>query len=161
TALLWDVATGKQLGRLEGHSGGAPGFAANPRGRPPGMRPLEEDSGDVLGVALSADGKLAWTAGRDRSVQVWDCATGRAVRSFRIGPMEHARFAPDARSLVTSSKSGLRVWNTADGELRSYEPSVREVSSIDFSTDGRRFLTCHRDALTEVWDARTGRLTGS
>ena len=51
-ARLWDVQTGKDLRRLQGHVGG------------------------VYAVAFSPDGKQALTGG-DRTVRLWDVATGK------------------------------------------------------------------------------------
>src|SRR5579872_3203261 len=52
TACLWDVASGRELRRLEGHS-------------------------DVVyTVAFAPDGRRAVTGSKDRTVRLWDVATG-------------------------------------------------------------------------------------
>ena len=58
TLKVWEVATGRELRTLQGHSGW------------------------VNGVALSADGRLVVSASNDWALKVWEVATGRELRTL-------------------------------------------------------------------------------
>ena len=139
--ILWDAATGKELGR------GPDGVGK------PSIGPF----------ALSPDGKLAATAsdgGRDGvSVIFWDTASGKELRSVR-GSDVAARglaFSPDGRAVALASQSGLCLWEVATGKELWHRPAYQnQLSSIAFSPDGRT-LAAGMGGLVRLWDVATGR----
>ena len=80
---------------------------------------------DVFGVAVSPDGRLAYTASLDGTVRKWGLATGREVRRFphpsfgRITPTPGAvAVSPDGRRLYTGTRgpgAAVRAWDVAGG----------------------------------------------
>jgi WD40 repeat protein len=70
----------------------------------------------VHGVAFSPDGTLLASAGDDKTVRVWNVATGKEV----MAPLRHrphgpaVAFDPDGRRVATgcwSASSWLKTWN--------------------------------------------------
>jgi hypothetical protein len=63
-------------------------------------------------IAFSPDGKIVATSGGMNGLYLWDTKTGAPIRSFQKypGPVWHAWFLPDGKSIVTHS------WN--DGPFR-------------------------------------------
>ena len=87
---LWDVATGKEVRRFEGHTEA------------------------VSQVAFAPDGKRLLSCGADRSVRLWLVDSGRELRRFT----GHGKliftiaFAPDGRrALSGGADADLRVWD--------------------------------------------------
>jgi WD40 repeat protein len=72
-----------------------------------GARPraLKEQSGSVMAVAFSLDGKTVASGCKDRSIKLWDPQTG-ALRQTWIGPetrIESLAFSPDGKTLASGS----------------------------------------------------------
>jgi WD40 repeat protein len=88
---VWDVATGKELARFEGHSKG------------------------VEGVAFTPDGRRVLTCGieGDHTVRLWDAATAKELVRYdghSDGPLCVAATG-DGRFALSGAKDGtLRLW---------------------------------------------------
>ncbi len=120
------------------------------------------------GRAFSPDGRLLvdWAEtplGRSRMdhVSVWDAATGRVVASLAAGPRPgaaNAAFAPDGRTLATSSADGIvRLWETATWTVRAEFRGHRDrITALAFGPDGRLF-TGGLDTVVLGWDVRPPR----
>jgi len=139
-AVLWDVATGKQLFLLQGHGG------------------------MIWGVAYSPDSKHVFTASWDGTVKMWDTARGMQVRCFpaqgRIADINGLALSRDGKHLLTGSDDGtVRLWDVASGqELRQFHGHRGFVYGVAFSPDGRRALSGgSADSQMILWDLQTGK----
>ncbi|MFS8067663.1 MAG: WD40 repeat domain-containing protein, partial [Byssovorax sp.] len=86
---LWDVATGQQRGTLRGHSG------------------------EVVGFSISADRRLLASASTDRTVRLWDLASGesRVLRGHE-GTVLGVTFSRDGHRFASFSQDGMaRIWS--------------------------------------------------
>ncbi len=118
----------------------------------------------VYGAAFSPDGLTVATCGADRTIHLWDPATGANRTILRPGPSpapghgagdeNSVRFSPDGLRLASGCEDGtVRIWNLADETWRALEPGHRgEVSAVNFSRDGRRLVTAGADRLVRAWD---------
>jgi WD40 repeat protein/Tfp pilus assembly protein PilF len=113
----------------------------------------------VTCAAFSPDSKRLVTAGTDRTVRVWEVATGKRL----ISPIQHsaavrfAEFSPDGKRLVTAGGDQAQVWDAATGERIT--PPLKHsgiVYRAAFSPDGRHIVTGSADRTSRVWDAATG-----
>jgi WD40 repeat protein len=93
--VLWDSATGQQLGIIKGH-----GKA-------------------ITKVAFSRDAKLVASAGTDNTIKIWDVATQRELKTFtgHTAPIESMDFSPDGKLLASASDDGSTfLWDANTGE---------------------------------------------
>ncbi|HUU69448.1 MAG TPA: hypothetical protein VM186_07980, partial [Planctomycetota bacterium] len=83
TLKVWELATGREVRTLEGHSSG------------------------VYAVAVTADGRCAVSGSEDKMLKVWELATGALVASFTGDhEFECCAVAPDGCVIVAGDEFG-------------------------------------------------------
>jgi WD40 repeat protein/tRNA A-37 threonylcarbamoyl transferase component Bud32 len=126
-------------------------------------RSFQGHENNVRGVAFSADGRHIASGSDDRTVKVWDVATGRETHTLRghTDGVYGVAFSPDGRRIASASHDKTaRVWDAATGrEVYTLGGHTNFVHAVAFSPDGRQIATASWDQTVKVWDADTGRET--
>jgi WD40 repeat protein/serine/threonine protein kinase len=132
-----------------------PGYSRllSARGRSLGTTLLHGAS--VAAVALSPDGRLALTAGKDGMARLWEPTTGKPLGSpLRHGdPTGVVAFSPDSRLALTGGRKGGRLWELATGKQLAEFPHEASVIAVAFSSDNHLLLTGSEDNTARLWDA--------
>jgi serine/threonine protein kinase/WD40 repeat protein len=97
----------------------------------------------------------------DRSVDVFDLETGRAVvRLATDGSIASLAFHPDGEMLAVSSGPEVLLFDLATGRQRRrlrHPDRVTGVTSLAWHPAGRRLLAACNDRKVHVWDVETAR----
>ncbi|CCA76467.1 related to WD40-repeat protein (notchless protein), partial [Serendipita indica DSM 11827] len=143
TVRLWDIETGKQIGRsFEGHAS------------------------FVLSVIFSPDGYRIASSSGDKTVQLWDVETGKQVGQPLVGhadPVGSIAFSPDGHRIASGSDDKtVRLWGVESGEatVQPVEGHADSVMSVAFSPDGRLIASGSGDKTVRLWDTETGKQIG-
>jgi eukaryotic-like serine/threonine-protein kinase len=139
---VWDTATRKLRFTLAGHAA------------------------LVASVAFTPDGRRLATGSLDRTVRVWDMATGDLLRTIHVEfEVQSAVFSPDGKTLAVGggppfraqSLGWIRLHAADTGEpIASLGSDLRAVSCLAFSPDGTRLASSSLDGSAAVWDIATG-----
>jgi WD40 repeat protein len=181
---LWNVATGRQIGRLEGHAGSAFDLLFWPDGRRLASASIDQTiriwdlpsqtcldvlrghRNEVWRLALLPDKRTLVSGAKDGVLCLWDTSVTHPRRQYVTwsDPIWTWCFTPEDRAILTLDFQGqVARWSGVDFrakeallEVGQMPASIRHVYNL-FSPDGR-LLACGSDEGTlSVWDlSRSG-----
>ena len=125
---------------------------------PEGTTVYKGHSSFVNSVAWSPDGKYIASGSGDRTVQVWEAATGNRIIDYtgHSGFVTSVAWSPAGKYIV--SGDGLhtvQVWEALTGNtILVYKGQLYGVNSVAWSPDSTKVVSGSGDA--QVWVALTG-----
>jgi WD40 repeat protein len=95
---------------------------------------------EVLGMGISADGKMLATIPFDGKTKIWDAEKFTLIRELdAFGGYDNsdAVFSPDGQYLAAITANGLFLWKVSDGtQLMGGNPGINAMA-LSYSPDGR------------------------
>src|SRR5438128_1557550 len=102
-------------------------------------RKLKGHQGSVLGVAFSPDGKILASCSRDKTIKLWDPATGELQRTLteHTADVYDVTFSPKGNLLASAGRDKtIKLWQMPAAKLiRTLEGHTDIVRSVAFAPD--------------------------
>ncbi len=125
------------------------------------VRDLVGHSSSVSACAVTPDGWRVVSASADKTLKVWDLASGRTLATLEGHAVTVLACAvtPDGRRVVSASADKtLKVWDLESGRpLATLQGHVGGVLACAVTPDGRRVVSASADSTLKVWDLASGR----
>ena len=166
---LWDVATGRDIVSLEGHTGGDHSVAFSPNGSTlaigqnlwnvatrTNIATLEGHTDLVRSVAFSLGGTLLASGSDDSTIKLWDVTTGQNIATLEghTDRVTSVAFSPDGTTLASGSRDRtIKLWDVATRQnIATLEGHSSYVESVVFSPDGATLASGAWDGTIKLWD---------
>ncbi len=122
---------------------------------------LRGHKSDVLGVAISSDGRLAASGSADGTVRLWEVVSGSPIDSLpsRGGGVRALSFSPDgARIAWGGQEQRLVVWNLIDRSSDLTVTCPERIQCLAFDAAGERLAVGLYDGSLQLWDLSASEL---
>ena len=111
---------------------------------------------NVSGVDVTRDGSRLVSCSFDRTVRVWDVASGKEVFTLEHDDcVDRVALTPDGAHVVSSTKS-VSVWSMTTGDKVAEIRAYCGLRSVAVSPDGREVVCPSSDNTVRVWTICTG-----
>lgn len=113
----------------------------------------------VKAVHLSEDGKLLFTASRDKTIKMWDAQSALEIKSFFGHESTVNGIATDNKGRIASTSADLtvKVWDFTTGELLWTSPKSKEyMTDLAFSPNGNFLAVGGYDDEVVIYNMQSG-----
>jgi len=136
---IWDVESGKLIGKFYAHQD------------------------DILRVDFHPDGRRLLTGSKDGNVKLWDSYRGVELLTLsprnadnsspnkESGAIQDTSFSPDGNLIVTAKNTTISLWDLQGNLLANAIAHDQELFSAKFHPNGKQLLTSGRDQVVKLW----------
>ncbi|CAI9773711.1 unnamed protein product [Fraxinus pennsylvanica] len=134
---------------------------------------LAGHTGSVNTVAVSPDGSLCASGGKDGVILLWDLAEGKKLYSLEAGSTIHSLcFSPNRYWLCAATEASIKIWDLEsktvvvdlkvdlkqESEMAAEESTqtsnknkILYCTSLNWSMDGSTLFSGYTDGVVRVW----------
>jgi WD40 repeat protein len=118
-------------------------------------------------VAVSPDGAILITGGRDETPKWWDLRSG--TNALWRADTGRVLFSPDSRQLASFARNGgIEIWDVATRSLLHQLTNEVQVGfavqagfAASFSPDGLLLAASYQDDTIKLWNLKSGTIVGT
>jgi WD40 repeat protein len=119
----------------------------------------------VSAVAYAPDGSFVAAGGQDRTIRLWEPATGKELATLRghTGSIQSLAISPDGKTLASGGQGlaggTILLWDVKDRAAapRRLIGHTDSVHALLFTPDGKSLISGGWDGTIHVWDVATGK----
>jgi WD40 repeat protein/serine/threonine protein kinase len=168
---LWDAASGKPVGRLEGHTSWICELMFSTDGlwlysasadqtiriwdveQQQCLTTLHGNTDEVYGLAISPDGTTLASASKDGAVTFWNARPRPKEEQPRVIPLDkRPALAPDSHVLAAPQEGIVRLFDLSTSKEVDKIPELgSDVSTVAYSPDGRLLVSGSINGRIRVW----------
>ena len=128
---------------------------------------LTQHQEKILDLAISPDSQYLATASDDKTIKLWELATGKEVQTLQGEEGQqysfHAvAFSPDGKILASGDFDNIiQLWQVENGQkirrLKGHKGFIAGVNSLAFSRDGEKLASVGGDKTLRIWEVNSGK----
>ena len=125
------------------------------------VKNFAQHSDAVGSVAFSPDGLMLASGSKDKTIQIWDLATGKSIRTFPGDSSTVWSVSFDSSGTKLATGTGfwrVMLWDLKTGQATRTLDHTASVWSVALSPDGKLIASGSGDKTTKISDATTGAL---
>ncbi|MFL5241098.1 MAG: hypothetical protein ACJ8FY_03235 [Gemmataceae bacterium] len=116
-----------------------------------------DNKGVLASMAFAADGRTLASGGWDKTVRLWEVASGKLIRSISVPDFVNSTaFSPDGRHVAVGCgwlNATIRLYEVSSGkEVVVFQGIGSYIGTVQFSPDGRTLASGQRDTTALLWD---------
>jgi WD40 repeat protein len=134
-------------------------------------------SSAIRSLVFTPDGRYVLTSSADKTIRVWDLASGESIRTLRLaighgvdGVINALNITPDGQRIAfgivdvvqrTTADHPAPVYlvNLSDGRVeRTFDKLTNLISALVISADGKRLAAGSANGEVAIWDVASGKL---
>lgn len=117
-------------------------------------RTLRAHGETVRSVAYAPGGGWLASGSSDRTIKLWEVTSGELAATLKghADAVQCVNWSPDGARLASAGGDGLRVWDTASGQMLGAASEGGPLRSVRFGAGGQRLFAAGDRTEIAVWE---------